>query len=255
MKLHYIFYPSNNNDNNLIILHGLFGSSKNWITIAKELSKIINVYTLDLRNHGNSPHSETHTLKDMILDLKEFIEDHSLNNIILMGHSMGGLVSMGYALNFPDSLNKLIVIDIAPKPYPPHHQKEFAVLKTDVSQFKSRQEIDQYLSQIHPDLVIRQFLMMNLQRTGTGYQWKINVTALEKGIYLQEIKEFNQKTFSKDTLFIKATDSFYITSEDYPLIKTYFPKAKIIELKGNHWLHYSNQKEFLKAVSEFIQTK
>lgn len=255
MKLHYNHYPNTNSNQNLILLHGLFGSSKNWITIAKELSKYINVYTLDLRNHGDSPHSSTHTLKDMIDDLKEFIHEHSLKNVLLMGHSMGGLVAMGYTLNYPKVIEKLIVVDIAPKIYPPHHQKEFAVLKTDVSKFSSRQEIDEYLSKIHPEPEIRQFLMMNLQRTPFGYRWKINIEPLEKGIYLQEIEIFNNKQYLKPTLFIKARDSFYILPEDYELIKKFFPNANIIELKGNHWIHYSNQKDFLNVVINFIKNE
>ena len=224
----------------MIILHGLFGSSKNWVNIAKELSKILNVYTLDLRNHGDSPHIDSHTLKDMIQDLKEFLEDRGIESVILLGHSMGGLVAMGFSLEYPEQVKKLIVVDIAPKAYPPHHQKEFAVLKTDVSRFSTRQEIDEYFSQIHPDPAIRQFLMMNLQRTESGYRWKIHVSALEKIEYL------------KDTLFIRALDSFYIQPEDKTIIKKYFPNAKIVELKGNHWIHYSNQKEFLQVLKEYI---
>ncbi len=252
MKLHYNFYPNEKNQDYLIILHGLFGSSKNWVNIAKELSKIVNVFTLDLRNHGDSPHSDSHTLKDMIIDLQEFIEDHHLPSIILLGHSMGGLVSMGFAFEYPELVKKLIVVDIAPKEYPPHHQKEFAVLKTDVSRFSTRQEIDEYLSQIHPDPSIRQFLMMNLKKTELGYQWKIHVSALEKIEYLKEIKQFKNKQFLKDTLFIRALDSFYIQPEDKTIIKKYFPNAKIVELKGNHWIHYTNQNEFLQVVNYFI---
>jgi len=252
MKLNYLFYPNQTSKDSLIILHGLFGSSKNWVNIAKELSKILNVYTLDLRNHGDSPHSNSHTLKDMIQDLKEFLEDRGLESVILLGHSMGGLVAMGFSLEYPEHVKKLIVVDIAPKAYPPHHQKEFAVLKTDVSRFSTRQEIDEYLSQIHPDPAIRQFLMMNLQRTESGYRWKIHVSALEKIEYLKEIEQFKEKQFLKDTLFIRALDSFYIQPEDKTIIKKYFPNAKIVELKGNHWIHYSNQKEFLQVVKEYI---
>lgn len=252
MKLFFQFYPNKNDKRNLIILHGLFGSSKNWFTIAKELSNYINVFTIDLRNHGNSPHSDEHRLQDMILDINEFIEDHHLNNVILMGHSMGGLVAMGVSLDYQDKIDRLIVVDIAPKIYPPHHQKEFEVLKTDVSKFQTRNEIEEYLSKIHPNPEIVKFLMMNLEKDSYGYRWKINAKALEKGIYLQEIQEFNHKHFDKHTLFIKAKDSNYITSEDYFLIKTFFPNATIIELEGNHWIHYSNTKSFISNIIKFI---
>ncbi len=252
MKLNYQSFPAQNKNLNMIILHGLFGSSKNWITISKELSKFVNVYALDLRNHGNSPHSTSHTLKDMIEDLKEFIEDHQLQNIILLGHSMGGLVVMGYGLQYPENIEKIIVVDIAPKIYLPHHEKEFEVLQTDVSNFSNREEIDKFLSKIHPDPLIRQFLMMNLHKTNKGYEWKINVEAIKKGIYLDQIPEFlNNKSYIK-TLFIKASNSNYITREDYKTIKHYFPNAEIIEIEGNHWIHYSNTSEFLKQIIKFI---
>lgn len=252
MKLFFQSFPNSNDIRNLIILHGLFGSSKNWFTIAKELSNYVNVFTVDLRNHGNSPHSEDHRLLDMILDIYEFIEDHHLKNVILLGHSMGGLVAMGVSLNYPDKIDKLIVVDIAPKIYTPHHQKEFEVLKTDVSSFQTRNEIEQFLSKIHPDLDIVRFLMMNLVKDPTGYHWKINTKALEKALYLQEVKEFENKQFDKHTLFIKAKDSNYITKEDYVLIKKFFPHAKIKELEGNHWVHYSNAKAFIDIIVKFI---
>lgn len=255
MKLNFLFYPNQNTNKSILILHGLFGSSKNWISISRKLNSFFNIYALDLRNHGNSPHSETHSLNELILDIEEFITEKNLENPILLGHSMGGLVTMGVALKNSCELEKIIVVDIAPKIYPPHHQKEFLVLKTDVSKFSSREEMNQYLKNIHPDDSIRQFLMMNLEKTDKGYKWKINVEALEKGTYLEDIKNWEGKNSFVKALFIRALDSNYIKNEDYPLIYKFFPNAVIKELKGNHWIHYSNENDFLHTVLDFLLNK
>lgn len=252
MKLNFISYPNQNTDKSILILHGLFGSSKNWISISKKLNSFFNVYALDLRNHGNSPHSKSHSLDDLILDIEQFILEKNLQKPILLGHSMGGLVTMGVALKNSCELEKIIVVDIAPKIYLPAHQKEFLVLKTDVSKFTTREEINQYLKNIHPDEAIRQFLMMNLEKTENGYKWKINVEALEKGTYLEDIKNWEGKNSFVKALFIRALDSDYIQNEDYRLIYNFFPNAKIKELKGNHWIHYSNEKDFLNTVLDFL---
>ncbi|MCS7204552.1 MAG: alpha/beta fold hydrolase [Leptospiraceae bacterium] len=255
MELHFLHYPTTSSSKHtvpIVILHGLFGSSKNWMSISKELSQEFEVFAIDARNHGNSPRSSTHTLKDMMEDLKEFIENHRISMPVLLGHSMGGLVAMGFSLVYPELIRSIIVVDIAPKVYPPLHQKEFEVLKTDISQFSSRQEIDAFLANIQPNSAIRQFLMMNLEKTNTGYQWKIHVPPLEKAQYLKGIQELLEHRFEKECLFIKATDSFYIQYEDYPTIRKVFPKAKIIEIKGNHWVHYTNPDEFLKVTKDFL---
>ncbi|MFN3605170.1 MAG: alpha/beta fold hydrolase [Leptonema sp. (in: bacteria)] len=252
MKLHYLYYPNPKNEETILILHGLFGSSKNWISISKKLSQNFNVYALDLRNHGNSPHSQTHSLNDMISDVEEFILQKSIQNPILLGHSMGGLVAMGIALKNFIELKKLIVVDISPKVYSPHHQREFEVLKTDVSQFSTREEINVFLKNIHPDDSVRQFLMMNLVKSDKGYQWKINVNALEKGNYLEEVQNWTDKSSDVPTLFIRAKDSNYILDSDYDLIYKHFPKGIIKELNGNHWVHYANEKEFIQTVLNFI---
>lgn len=252
MKLHYLHFPNDSN-NTILILHGLFGSSKNWISIAKKLSLHLDVFALDLRNHGDSPHSDDHSLEDMIFDIEEFIRDHNLQKVILLGHSMGGLVTMGLALQNKTQIEKLIVVDIAPKIYPPHHHKEFLVLNTDVSKFSSRSEIDHFLKNIHGDDSIRQFLMMNLVKTEKGYQWKLNTKALEKGKYLKEVQNWNGRQAHIPTLFIRALNSNYILEEDYIIIKKFFPNANIKELLGNHWIHYTNEKEFLYTVIDFLK--
>ncbi len=252
MKLHYLNF-SNDKKQSILILHGLFGSSKNWISIAKKLQLYLNVYALDLRNHGDSPHSNDHSLEDMILDVEEFITNHNLEKVILLGHSMGGLVAMGMALKNEALLKKLIIVDIAPKVYPPHHQKEFLVLNTDVSKFSNRREIDEYLKTIHDDDSIRQFLMMNLIKTENGYQWKINTKALEKASYLEEVKNWSGKQTNIPALFIRASNSEYILEKDYEIIMQMFPNAIIKELYGNHWIHYTNEKEFLLTIFDFLE--
>ncbi len=252
MKLYFQSFINEVYRKKMIILHGLFGSSKNWFSIAKEFSRFFSVYALDLRNHGNSPHSEVHSLTAMIEDVYEFINDRDIDNTILLGHSMGGLVSMGFSLMYPEKITELIVVDIAPKIYDPHHQREFEVFKIDISHCKSREQIDELLSKVHPIKEIRNFLMMNLYNENQQYRWKINWKVLEKSDYLQDFSLFENKKLNKPVLFIRALDSFYIKDEDYKKIYEIFPAAIIKELKGNHWIHYSNQKDFINSIYEFL---
>ncbi|HMZ64584.1 MAG TPA: alpha/beta fold hydrolase, partial [Leptospiraceae bacterium] len=172
MKLFFREFTGNGRP--LIIIHGLFGSSKNWITNAKELSKLAHVYTIDVRNHGDSPHTNTHTIQDLVSDLKEFIEANNIDKPILLGHSMGGLNSLLFALTYPDLIHSLIVVDIVPKSYPIKYEKEFQALTMDVSNYESRQALDEDMREKLPDTFIRQFLQMNLEKTETGYRWKLN---------------------------------------------------------------------------------
>lgn len=239
----------------LIILHGLFGSSKNWATHAKELSAFYDVYTVDHRNHGDSPWSDEHTMKAMVADIVAFQNEYIKRPALYLGHSMGGLVAMGAALLHPDLVKALIVADIAPRAYEPHHQREFAALRIDVSQMATRQDVDRAMAAVHPEASVRQFLQMNLEREGDGFRWKVNVDALEKAEYLAEFDNVFtalDQTYGGPTLFLGGRSSTYIREQDHARIKELFPHAEIRVIDGDHWLHYPNYAGFMREVSGFL---
>lgn len=235
----------------LLILHGLFGSSKNWASAAGKLAENARVYALDLRNHGDSAHADTHTLDDLVEDVEQFSAHRQLSRPILLGHSMGGMAVMAHALKYPDSTRAVIVVDIAPKKYEPHHEKEFAALKVDVSGLGTREEVMEAMAAHVPDENTRQFLSMNLEREGKGYRWKLNVPVLEQSQY---IGEFNGSgSYAGPALFITGGKSDYVSAADHDAIREYFPGAVIETIPdGDHWLHFSAADAFLKIVQGFV---
>jgi esterase len=252
MKLHYreiagIGPP-------ILILHGLFGSSKNWITNGKELSSYGPVYLLDLRNHGDSPHSPDHFLKDMVEDVKEFIDEHSLGSPVLLGHSMGGLVAMLFAHFYPQIPSKLVVVDIAPRSYELKYHQEFAALKLDAQNYTSRQDIDKDMTLVLENSFIRQFLQMNLERLPQGgYRWKLNVDGIfhSREAFRWEVETSSQ--YVGESLFVFGEKSEYIQESDLSLIRTYFPHSHIRYVPdAGHYLHYTHASEFLRHVKEFL---
>ena len=164
----------------VVILHGLFGSSQNWVSMGRKLSSEGKVSALDLRNHGDSPHASSHSLADCVQDLHDWARRRGLSSLRLIGHSMGGLVAMGFAIAHPDLAAGVASIDIAPRPYPPDHGEELAALKTDIGACRTRAEVDQLLLPLVPDTPTRQFLLTNAVREGNGFRWRLNVDVLEK---------------------------------------------------------------------------
>lgn len=240
----------------VIILHGLFGSSDNWLSIAKELSSDYKVYLPDQRNHGDSPHTEEFSYEAMAGDIAEFIEEHQLKDPIVIGHSMGGKAAMRFAVDHSQLLKKLVVVDIAPRYYPPHHQTILAGLKSiDVDNLKSRKEADNALSEYVQELGVRQFLLKNLGRSKQGgYEWKMNLAVIDEKIENVGEPLPEDKKFEKPTLFINGATSNYIKKEDEELINKIFPKAKIQTIAGaGHWVHAEKPGEFLEILTTFIQ--
>ncbi|MFT7232560.1 MAG: esterase, partial [Cyclobacteriaceae bacterium] len=165
----------------LVILHGLFGSADNWQTVGKALSEKFKVYLVDQRNHGNSPHSDAFNYDLLVDDLNELIDGEGHNNVILIGHSMGGKAAMNFAVKYPEKVDKLIIVDIGPKQYPPHHENIFDGFKSiELSKIASRKEADEQLSAAIPDFGVRLFILKNLTRDDAGnFIWKINLGSLE----------------------------------------------------------------------------
>lgn len=241
----------------ILILHGLFGSSKNWVSVSEFLSNYSKVYSLDLRNHGDSPHSTEHSLSAMAEDVKEFIEDHGLNKVILLGHSMGGLVAMTFSLRYPEKVEDLIIQDIAPRDYEFEYEGELAVLRTDLSNFKNRQEIDAASSKYLSNPFIRNFLLMNLDRTESGqYRWKLNVDAISrsKNMFRSEFSGADRQ-YSGNVMFIIGGISEYFHTSDKIVCLEYFPNAKFETIPGgDHYIHFTKADEFRKILTEFMDS-
>jgi esterase len=252
MRLHY---QVQGQASPLIILHGFLGSLDNWRTASKRLSTSYQVYSLDLRNHGESPHSELMSYPIMAEDLREFLDEHNLPEANLLGHSMGGKVAMQLATEHADRVSKLIVVDIAPKAYPPFQRPLLEALRNlNVKRFKSFEEIDAALaSEVH-DATTRRFLMKNLVRDASGgFRWKIDLDVIIKN-YDELAKSIVVKNkFNKPACFIRAGRSKYIQDSDVPTILEIFPQAKIMAIpEAGHWVHVDAADEFLKIVKDFL---
>lgn len=239
----------------VVILHGLFGFSDNWQTVAKALADHHLVITPDLRNHGRSPKAPTHTYPEMAEDLKEFLEKHWIFKTALIGHSMGGKVAMQFALNYPDMVDKLVVVDIAPGPADDNHSGIFeALLGLDLSGIHSRQEADDWLNARISDYGVRQFLLKNITRHHDGsYAWKMNLPVLWKE-YPNILAGVEGDPFNKPALFIRGSRSNYIKDEDFSLIESLFPQAEIATIEGaGHWVHAEKPAELLATLRTFLR--
>ncbi len=253
MKLHY---RDLGQGTPFVILHGLFGLLDNWQTLAKFWSQKYHVYLVDLRNHGRSPHSNEFNYDLMVEDLAEFITEHQLQNPVVMGHSMGGKVAMNFALRYPEQVSKLIVVDIAPRAYPVHHQDIIDGLNAvDIATMTSRTEAEAALVPYIPEAETRLFLLKNLyRREDNSFGWRMNLAAIEKCI-----EEVGQETtadtpFNKPTLFIKGEKSRYIQEKDIPAIQQLFPQVQLETIANTgHWVHAEAPEKFYQLVVDFIQ--
>lgn len=240
----------------LLIVHGLFGMSDNWINIAKQLADTHKCYLLDMRNHGRSPHTTDLKYDDMVEDIYEFLTDFGLKTVSLIGHSMGGLTAMKFAYEYPHRLDKLIIVDIAPKSYPVLHEDIIKGLcAIPVEKIKSRSEAEDILKKYVYSSRIRQFLLKNLYRKDNEmYAWRINLQAIKN--HATDIGRGITGTFKydKNTLFIRGEKSDYILEEDKERISLLFPKATILDIPGaSHWVHAEAPGQFAKAIKSFLR--
>jgi len=239
----------------LIILHGLFGASDNWISIGKMLAERYEVFIPDQRNHGRSFKSNDFNYEVMVKDLLKFISINGITNPSIMGHSMGGKVAMKFAIDHTEKLNKLIVVDIAPKYYPVSHQQILAgMLSLNLNAISSRKEADQVLAKYVIQHQIRQFLLKNLTRTTDGkFEWKINLGVINDNIEVIGREIDPGEKFDGATLFIDGDDSDYIREEDHALIAAMFPNSKIENIaNAGHWIHAEQPQKFSQVVLDFL---
>lgn len=240
-----------------LIFHGLFGQSDNFGTLAKSFSEFYTVHAVDLRNHGRSFHSDKMGLKDMAEDIKNYLDYHRIDSCHLLGHSLGGRVVIEFSYHHPDRIDRLIVADIAPKAYPPHHQGIFKALNSvDFDRIQKRSDVDEILKKYIPEPSVRQFLLKNVYMQESGkYGFRFNLGVLTR--YYDEMieHELTDGRFEKPTLFLRGERSQYITDTDFDLIYSRFPKAEIRTVSdAGHWLHAENPKEFFDLVTGFLNS-
>jgi esterase len=239
----------------LIIIHGFLGSLDNWHTLATEFSKDFTVYTLDMRNHGKSPHTESHNIRLMVSDLAEFMEQQNIASANILGHSMGGKVAMQFAFDYTDKVEKLIVADIAPRQYKRGHDSVLEALQAvDFTKVTKRKDAEDIMMHLVPDFGTRQFLLKNLTTAANGgYNWRVNLNVLERD-YEEIIKPIEYDgVFLKPALFLRGELSTYIKPSDELEIQEHFINAQIETISGaGHWLHAENPKEFYEKVIRFL---
>lgn len=255
MLLNYKKYG--NDGEHLIVLHGLFGMLDNWHSLANRFSSDFQVWTIDQRNHGKSPHSQDFDYDLLVEDLRDFCDQHNITSANLIGHSMGGKVVMQFALQHPGYVTKLIVADVAPKSYSGqgHEFLMEALMGLNLNRITRRSEADSALAHEIPDDSTRQFLLKNLTRKeGDGFGLKMNIESLSKNYEKITGSIRLEGEFDKDTLFIKGGDSNYITCEDEQAIRRHFPKAEFTEIPGaGHWVHAEAPGKFYDLVLDFLK--
>ena len=251
-----LYYKKFGEGKPLIILHGLFGMSDNWMTISKRISQRHTVYLLDLRNHGRSPHADEFNYGVLSDDLEEFMRHQNLDRVRLIGHSMGGKVAMCFSLKYPIRVEKMVLVDIAPKKYNhPFFRKllDF-MMQYNVNSSVSRAEIDQAFSQVIKESAVRQFILKNLSRNQNHmFEWKINVASLSLNLnnIFKEIE--SDKVYNGPVLVVRGATSDYVLDEDMPIIKKLFPAAKLVTINGaGHWLHVEAENAFCDQLKLFF---
>jgi len=239
----------------LLILHGFLGMSDNWKTLGTRFASNYEVHLIDQRNHGRSFHASEFDYEVLAEDLLRYIKHHKLENIYLLGHSMGGKTAMFFAVSYPELVHKLLIADIGPRYYSAHHQDILDGLNAiDFSKQTSRGAVNDELEKYVPEVGVRQFLLKNVYRkTRDQLAFRFNLPVLtdsydEVGVQLPSLSNYNG-----DTLFLRGANSGYITNDDISLIKGHFPNYQIVTVKNaGHWLHAENPNDFYDDVVSFL---
>ena len=239
-----------------IIIHGFLGMSDNWKTLGLQFAQLgYQIHLLDMRNHGKSFHSDEFNYEIMAEDVKAYVDFHNLQNITLLGHSMGGKIAMLFATLYPEYVEKLIIADIGPKYYAPHHQSILKALNAvDFSKKPSRNEVDEIISKYISDFGTKQFLLKNLYwETSVQLSFRFNLP-----VFNEKISEIGtalpfENHFDKPVLFLRGDKSDYILDADFETILHHFPLAIIKTISNaGHWLHAENPSVFYSQVEKFV---
>jgi esterase len=258
-----LFFRKYGTGPSLFILHGLYGSSDNWVTIARKLSDNFTVYLPDLRNHGQSPHSYRHDYDSMSLDLLELTEKLGIRKLFLTGHSMGGKVAANFALRWPEKINSLIIIDISPftyagnknNLYEEHRNILKSILSADLSGIRTRAEAEVFFEKRIKSEKTRGFILKNLQRTGEKtFIWKMNVKSLYNNLE-NIVGGLPRPTMETEAVtgfpvtVIKGEDSDYLPSGEFNAIQKLFPSAELITVRNaGHWVHSERPDEVIEII-------
>ena len=241
----------------VLILHGLLGSSDNWITVARELAEFYTVFSPDLRNHGRSFHSDHFDYPAMADDVKTFIEQQNLAKISLIGHSMGGKTAMQFAYLYPERLNKLVVVDIAPKAYPPHNLNAVdALLNLNLATISRLSQADEQLQPAIPDISERMSHLKNLKRKPDGsYHWQVNLATIRTNYpYISEAVDGGR--YTNPCLFIRGVNSDYIQDADWDDVLECFPQARLETIpNAGHWVHIQSRQVFVATVRDYLASQ
>lgn len=249
----------------LVILHGLFGNWENWGTRIRHYRKFSAVHAMDLRNHGESQHLESMDYSEMADDVIKTLDDLGVADCDLLGHSMGGKVAMRIASLHPDRVARLIVVDIAPKDYPPHHQSIIdALCSIKIAELKSRKDADLQLSEAVADSSVRAFLLKNLVRPAadaaadqstpeTGFRWQFNLPGIRDSYpQLMSAPQLDEP-YDGPVLFVKGAESAYLQDADRELVLRSFPNSKLKVIGGaGHWPHAEKPEIFDRILGQFL---
>jgi len=239
----------------LIILHGLFGMLDNWKSLGSQWSDLFEVHLIDERNHGRSPHSPEHSYSLMAADLKEYFDEHEIDRAHIIGHSMGGKTAMRFALDYPEHVDHLIIVDIGPQFYPIHHREIIdALLGVDLNAVKSRREAEEMLAKGISIPAIRQFLLKNLYwEEKEKLAWRFNLIGINDQIANVGESLKNGEVYEGPTLFIAGGNSDYIDAGAFAHIQEHFTDAAVETISGaGHWVHAEKPAELFQMVNSFI---
>jgi esterase len=263
-----LFYRKFGKGPPLIILHGLYGSSDNWVTIARSLSESYTVYLPDQRNHGQSPHTNIHDYDSMRDDLFELTSDLKFKKIFLAGHSMGGKTAISFVIKWPEMINGLLIADISPfinentkSTYNQHLTILKTILSIDLLQISSRGEAESLLLENIPEEKVRGFILKNLQRSeGNIFTWKLNASSLlnnlEKIMEGIELGEgYSQPITGFPVIFLKGKNSDFLSPNDMKNIQKVFPASEFTEIAGaGHWIHTDKPDEVIKNIKKLLDS-
>jgi esterase len=239
----------------VVVMHGLFGSGRNWMTAARRLASEHRVFALDLRNHGTSPHVDTMSYPEMAEDVYETITSLGVGPVGLVGHSMGGKTAMLTALRHPAVVDRLVVVDAAPVTYPPAFVAYAQAMRTaDLSSVQRRADVDVQLADAVPSAGTRAFLLQNLILDDEGARWRPNLPVIEAALpALSGWPEDESGTYEGPTLFVFGGKSDYVQQDHRPTIERYFPQVRYAEIpEAGHWVHAERLDDFLAAVTPFL---
>ena len=256
MKQKFLNYGVKGEGEPLLLLHGLFASGKNWLSTVSHFSKSFKVYTPDLRNHGDSFHSEEMNYELMANDIKDFCNELNLSSISIIGHSMGGKTAMVLALNHPDLIKSLIISDIAPVTYKRTFETVFkALFELPLEEIRSLEMAKNILNEKIPDPKLISFLLTNLKRDKEGgFNWRINLEGIQNGMeYIRSFPTIEIPPYLKPVLFLKGETSHHIAEKHSTARLKYFPNSQVLTIKNaGHNIHTDNKESFIKTCSEFL---